>query len=71
VKLEEILEKLEQITSKLEKDEMPLDEAIASFEEGLTLSASAKELLDTAKLRVEQVVERAKGTFSLDPFDGS
>ena len=71
MKIEEVLEKLEQITSKLEKDEMPLDEAIASFEEGLTLAVSAKEQLDAAKLRVEQVVERAKGSFSLDPFDGS
>jgi len=69
MKIEEALEKLEGITSRLEKDDLPLDEAISLFEEGLALAASVKEDLEEAKLRIEKAMEETKGTFSLEPFD--
>jgi exodeoxyribonuclease VII small subunit len=71
MKIEETLEKLEEITSKLEREDVPLDEAIALFEEGLTLAASAKKTLDKSRLKVEQVLEKAKGVFDVEPFDVS
>jgi exodeoxyribonuclease VII small subunit len=71
MKIEEALEKLEEITSKLEREEIPLDEAIALFEQGLTLAASAKETLDESRAKVEQVIEKARGSFDLEPFDVS
>jgi len=69
MKIEEALEKLEGITSRLEKDDLPLDEAISLFEEGLALAASVKKDLEEAKLRIEKAVEATKGTFALKPFD--
>lgn len=69
MKIEEALEKLEGITSRLEKDDLPLDEAISLFEEGLALAASVKKDLEEARLKIDKAVERAKGTFSLEPFD--
>ncbi|MCX6093613.1 MAG: exodeoxyribonuclease VII small subunit [Candidatus Bipolaricaulota bacterium] len=71
MKIEEALEKLEEITSALEREDIPLDEAIALFEQGLDLAASAKKALDEARLKVSQVVEKAKGVLDLGPFDVS
>jgi exodeoxyribonuclease VII small subunit len=71
VKIEETLAKLEEITSALEREDLPLDEAIALFEQGLDLAAAAKNTLDEARLRVEQVLEKARGTFDVEPFDVS
>jgi exodeoxyribonuclease VII small subunit len=71
VKIEETLEKLEEITSALEREDIPLDEAIALFEQGLELAASAKKALDEARLKISQVVEKAKGVLDLEPFDVS
>ncbi|MEN6369428.1 MAG: exodeoxyribonuclease VII small subunit [Thermotogota bacterium] len=71
MKIEETLEKLEEITSALEREDIPLDEAIALFEQGLTLAASAKTALDEARLKVSKVVEKAKGVLDLEPFDVS
>ncbi len=67
--IEEALKKLEEITARLEQADLSLDEALALFEEGLPLATSIKEDLDKAKLRVEKVIETAKGAFELEPFD--
>lgn len=71
MKIEEALSKLEEITARLERGELPLDEAIGLFEEGLALAAAAKKDLDAARLRIDQVIEQAKGTLSVEPFDVS
>lgn len=67
--IEDALAKLEEITQKLEADEIGLEEAIALFDEGLTLAAKIKQDLEAAKLKVEQVLEKTKGTFSLEALD--
>jgi exodeoxyribonuclease VII small subunit len=69
VTIEDALAKLEEITQKLEADEIGLEEAIALFDEGLTLAAKIKQDLEAAKLKVEQVLEKTKGTFSLEALD--
>lgn len=71
MKIEQALAKLEEITAKLERGELGLEEAIELFEEGLTLAAATKKDLDAARLRIDQVVERAKDTLSIEPFDVS
>ena len=71
MKIEQALAKLEEITAKLERGELPLDEAIGLFEEVLALSAATKQQLDAARLRIDQVVEQAKETLSVEPFDVS
>jgi len=67
--IEDSLKKLEEITAKLEQSDLPLDDAISLFEEGLALASSIKEGLDKARLRIDEVIEKAKGTFELDPLD--
>ncbi|MDD4903742.1 MAG: exodeoxyribonuclease VII small subunit [Candidatus Bipolaricaulis sp.] len=71
MKIEETLVKLEEITSALEREDLPLDEAIALFEQGLDLAAAARKILDEARLRIEQVIEKAKGVLEREPFDVS
>ena len=71
MRIEQALAKLEEITAKLERGELPLDEAIGLFEEGLALAAATKQQLDAARLRIDQVVEQAKETLSVEPFDVS
>ncbi|MEI6172092.1 MAG: exodeoxyribonuclease VII small subunit [bacterium] len=71
MKIEQALAKLEEITATLERGELPLDEAIHLFEEGLALAADTKRQLDAARLRVDQIVEQAKDTLDVEPFDVS
>jgi exodeoxyribonuclease VII small subunit len=71
MKIEQALEKLEEITSQLERGELPLEEAMRLFEEGLALAATTKRQLDEARLRIDQVIEAAKGILSVEPFDVS
>ena len=67
--LEQELKQLEDIAKKLESDELPLDEAITLFEKGIALATSIRAALNEAKIRIETVVEGARDSFTLEPFD--
>ena len=71
MKIEQALAKLEEVTATLERGDLPLDEAIHLFEEGLALAADTKRQLDAARLRVDQIVEQARDTLAVEPFDVS
>ena len=63
------LKKLEEMTKRLEADDLPLEEALSLFEEALSLAKKIKDELDRARLKVTQVIDGAKETFSLQDFD--
>jgi exodeoxyribonuclease VII small subunit len=67
--LEKELKQLEEIAKKLESNELPLDEAIALFENGVALATSIRAALNEAKLRIEAVVESSRDSFSIEPLD--
>ena len=67
--LEQELKQLEDIAKKLESDELPLDEAIALFEDGVKLATSIRTALNEAKIRIETVVEKSRDSFTIEPFD--
>jgi len=67
--LEQQLNQLEEIAKKLESDQLPLDEAISLFEEGITLATSIRTALRDAKIRIETVVEGAGDSFAIEPLD--
>ncbi len=69
MKIDESLNRLEVITKRLGQEDVPLDEALALFEEGITLAAAIKESLDEARLKVKKVLEKAKDTFLVEDFD--
>jgi exodeoxyribonuclease VII small subunit len=52
-KFEDSLEKLEDIVKKMEAGDLPLEEALKSFEEGIKLIRSCQAKLDEAQRRVE------------------
>jgi exodeoxyribonuclease VII small subunit len=52
-KFEDSLEKLEDIVKKMEAGDLPLEEALKSFEEGIKLIRSCQTKLDEAQRRVE------------------
>jgi exodeoxyribonuclease VII small subunit len=55
-KFEDALEKLEDIVKKMEAGDLPLEEALKSFEEGIKLIRSCQTKLDEAERRVEMLL---------------
>ena len=51
--LEDILTNLENIVEKLNSGELPLDDALSEFENGIKLAKEASSILTKAKNRVE------------------
>ena len=49
---EEAMKQLEVVATKLEKDALSLDESVATFEEGMKLSAQCSKLLESAEKRI-------------------
>jgi exodeoxyribonuclease VII small subunit len=54
---ETILDKIEQIVRALESNEIPLDEALARFEEGVALSRAGTARLEEAERRIEEILK--------------
>jgi exodeoxyribonuclease VII small subunit len=52
---EEALARLEEIVRKLEAGNLPLDESIALYDEGMRLARLCSEKLDAAELRVSML----------------
>jgi len=46
---------MQEIVGRLEAGELPLDEAMALYEEGTRVAAACQRLLDNAELRVQEL----------------
>ena len=57
---EEALEKLENILNKMEKEELPLEESLSIFQEGMKLHLHCRKLLTEAELRVEKLLQNGE-----------
>lgn len=64
---EESLKKLEAIVGKLERGDLPLEESIRLFEEGIQLSNACKTDLETAEGKVQMLLKQKDGT--MKPVD--
>ena len=64
------LTRLEAIVAELERADLPLDRALALFQEGVARVRSASEELSRAEVHVQQLVEQPDGTFRLGPLGG-
>lgn len=67
---EESLKQLETIVDKLEKGDLPLEESLRLFEEGMKLSAGCKQELDAAEGKVQLLIKQRDGSFKTEPFGG-
>ncbi len=74
VKFEQAMARLEAIVGELEKGDLPLDESLKIFEEGIRLSKNCLKVLEDAERKVEVLVQDTNGkkqlrAFSLDDDD--
>jgi exodeoxyribonuclease VII small subunit len=65
---EESLKKLESIVDQLEKGDLPLDQSLKLFEEGVSLSAVCKQELDAAEGKVQTLIHQRDGSYKTEPF---
>ena len=69
-RFEECLQRLEKIVDDLEKGNVPLEQAIKLFEEGVRLSNSCRQELETAEGKVE-ILLKQNGKLQAEPFEPS
>jgi exodeoxyribonuclease VII small subunit len=60
------LQQLEQIVQKLEKGELPLEESLKLYEDGIRLSRLCHGKLEQAEGRIEMLLKDARGEPALD-----
>lgn len=60
---------LEKIVRELERGDLPLEESLKLFEQGVKLSRECQERLDQAERRVEVLLRDAEGRPVLSAFD--
>ncbi|MCA9471799.1 MAG: exodeoxyribonuclease VII small subunit [Nitrospirales bacterium] len=67
-KFEQALARLETIVTELERGELPLDESLKIFEEGIKLSKTCLKVLDDAERKVEILVRDKDGKKRIQAF---
>ncbi|GJL62665.1 MAG: exodeoxyribonuclease 7 small subunit [Nitrospirales bacterium] len=67
-KFEQALARLETIVTELERGELPLDESLKIFEEGIKLSKTCMKVLDDAERKVEILVQDKDGKKRIQAF---
>jgi exodeoxyribonuclease VII small subunit len=65
---ESSLEKLTQIVKRMESGELPLEEALKNFEEGVQLTRKCQEILTQAEHRVQQLMNPGESNPQLQNF---
>ena len=63
---EAALKQLEEIVQRLEKGELPLEESLRLYEEGIRLSRLCQGRLEEAEGRIEVLVKDARGEAAVD-----
>ncbi|MBI3189621.1 MAG: exodeoxyribonuclease VII small subunit [Ignavibacteriales bacterium] len=62
---EHSLKRLEEIVESLEDGNVPLDDALKLYEEGISISKQCVEKLNSAELKLKRLSKDAKGNFEL------
>jgi exodeoxyribonuclease VII small subunit len=65
---EEALRELEEIVNRLEQGDLPLEEALQLFEDGVKLSRYCHTKLNEAQKRVEILLKDESGKMTAQPF---
>ena len=69
IKFEKALERLETIVEELEAGNIPLEEALKKYEEGIRLSAACQKKLAQAEKKIEILTRTLDGSLKKEPFD--
>ena len=68
IKFEDALARLETIVNELEKGDLPLNDSLKIFEEGIKLSKTCLKILDDSERKVEILVQETGGKKRLQAF---
>ncbi|MEK6698150.1 MAG: exodeoxyribonuclease VII small subunit [Nitrospirota bacterium] len=68
-KFEAALARLEEIVKELEKGDLPLEQSLKLFEEGVKLSRICNKQLEDAERKVEILLKDKAGTMTAQPFE--
>jgi len=68
LKFEDCLARLEQIVGRLETGNLPLEESLKIFEEGIALARNCARYLEDAEKRIEVLTKDEGGAFGARPF---
>lgn len=66
---EKSLDELEKIVLKLETGDLPLEQSLELFENGIKLSRECRERLTNAERRIEILTKDANGNLAAKDFD--
>ena len=69
IDFEKSIDRLEKIVEDLEQGNIPLEDSIALYEEGIKLSKLCIETLQKAELRVKQLTKTIDGTIEMNEFE--
>ncbi len=68
IKFEEALQRLEQIVDTLEAGDLPLEESLKAFEEGVGLARRCARYLEEAEKRIELLTRDESGLLKAEPL---
>src|SRR5688500_1345525 len=66
---ESAMQRLEQIVEAMESDQLPLEELIVRYEEGIRLVQVCETKLQAAEKKIELITRKGPGKPELAPFD--
>jgi exodeoxyribonuclease VII small subunit len=66
---EKAFQQLERIVQRLESEELPLDDSLKLFEEGIGLSRFCHQKLEEVEKKIEMILSDAKGQPVTQPFE--
>ena len=69
IKFEKALERLEKIVEDLEAGNIPLEDALKKYEEGVKLSALCQKRLSQAEKKIEVLTKSLDGSLKKEPFE--
>lgn len=65
------LAELEKIVAQLEDGDLPLEESLVLFEQGVKLSRECRDRLTEAERRIEVLMKEGEGKYSVSEFTGA
>jgi exodeoxyribonuclease VII small subunit len=68
-KFETAMARLEEIVQKLEQGDLPLEQSLKLFEEGIRLSRTCNSRLEEAERKVEILLKDKAGNMITKPFE--
>jgi exodeoxyribonuclease VII small subunit len=69
IKFEDALQRLEQIVDQLEGGDLPLEDSLKVFEEGVALARRCAKYLEEAEKRIELLTKDESGLLKIELFE--